>query len=117
MCNKMQWLTLLLLAGGSTGGGDSMHPALSAPHGGPLAVRFVSDNGQDGSQPAHELLFPHFSGIVSLSDEQSAGLRAGLRGTVFIDAKRESIAAHLYQSFANWIKNMVGKHVQGERSV
>lgn len=57
------------------------HLSLCASHGGDLAIRNAIADTPQGSEPACELLSPRFTGVVTLSAEQSQGVPAGQRAT------------------------------------
>ena len=75
---------------------DPPHRSLCAPYGGPLEVRAKDSGELRDPEDKFELVRPGFTGIVKLSADYSANLRAGQRGVVWLARGQESIAGHLW---------------------
>ncbi len=72
------------------------HVSLCAPYGGLLEVRPKRNREPDLPEDQFELLKPRFTGVVSLTGQESARLRVGQRGVAWLPRGQGStIAAHL----------------------
>jgi putative peptide zinc metalloprotease protein len=78
------------------------HPALGADAGGALPVK-PKQPSKDSKQPESELLDPCFSGIVSLTPDQSLQLHAGQRATILFSSAEQSWAGRLVMKVRKWI--------------
>ena len=71
-------------------------PSMYASNGGPLASR-PNEDDEEGA-PAMVLLNPHFTGIVSLSEEQSGNVRVGQQGVIWFGHGRQSVGTVLWST-------------------
>jgi putative peptide zinc metalloprotease protein len=81
-----------------------VHAALTAAAGGPLTVQRVESQSQGQGQDDVKLLQPYFEAVVPLSPDAAQRLAAGQTVRVYLDAGRNSIAAHLWKSAIAWFR-------------
>jgi hypothetical protein len=81
------------------------HPSLCATDGGPLPVRPRSTENQAAKrgEQTQELLVPRFTGIVTLTADDSRPLHAGQRATVALLAPHDAVGVHLYRQAQRWL--------------
>ena len=91
---------------------DPPHAALSARHGGPLAVQASTEPNTSESAQAnvdYELLSPVFKGTVQLAPDQSRELSAGQLVVVRFRTEQESAARRAWR----WARQWVDRQVRG----
>lgn len=80
-----------------------LHPALIAPHGGPLPVTPVAHtDAREGGE--YQLLSPRFTAVVPLSPATSQTVRAGQRVEVSFRPCHLTVGAYLYEQAAIWLR-------------
>ncbi|MDH3718305.1 MAG: HlyD family secretion protein, partial [Planctomycetota bacterium] len=77
------------------------HPSLYAPFGGRLEARKMESG--ERSDEAYELLKPRFTGVISLTAQQSDQYRAGQRGVVWFGRGREKLGGY----FVSLLRDLV----------
>ena len=79
------------------------HPALCAPHGGPLAVN--ASTPQNAGDDSHRLVEPHLVGRVSLPPETALCLDAGLIGSVAIFEEQDTFGRVACRRVTRWFRD------------
>ena len=81
-----------------------LHVALTAAAGGPLSVERIESDPEQNSQSQIKLLQPHFEAVVPLAAAHAQRLSAGQTVTVFLNADRQSLGAHLHVLLRDWFR-------------
>lgn len=81
-----------------------LHAALTAAAGGPLTVERVAANSRDEAKDDVKLLQPYFEAVVPLAPAAAERLAAGQTVRVYLNAGRDSIAAHFWKSATSWFR-------------
>ncbi|MHB1036482.1 MAG: efflux RND transporter periplasmic adaptor subunit [Pirellulales bacterium] len=102
-------LSARLVKANPCGSTELPHPALAAPVGGPLAVRFKAESQQSSARRGeeYELLVPSFLVKAELQPEQSLRVHAGQRVTVTFPSSAETLAMRILRSSQAWIRGQM----------
>jgi hypothetical protein len=80
------------------------HPALAAPHGGPLSVTMAGGQAADAAGGSMtKLVEPHFRATIALPEAEARALRAGQLARVRIGTVGETVGGHLRKWIESWV--------------